>query len=223
MLDTSSATVTNVVERLVERSLLTRVQHPTDRRAHYLVPPTRPSTSSTAHTRRITPLWWRSSTNSHPPTRRPPRPRSRRSPPRSTSWLRQTALSRLRRRGGSAACTASPGASISRTCASLPMAGVDGIGPRFRLLQGPRRPVDDVVVVADHEAIRHRQHVLPLREGPAGRRRSWRRERRTAPARPTPGAASSRGSGGGRRSCPAPRAARAPCPRTRAGAVAHRS
>ena len=38
MLDTSSATVTNVVERLVERSLLTRVQHPTDRRAHYLVP-----------------------------------------------------------------------------------------------------------------------------------------------------------------------------------------
>src|SRR6478609_9782880 len=38
MLQTSSATVTNVVERLVERSLLTRVQHPTDRRAHYLVP-----------------------------------------------------------------------------------------------------------------------------------------------------------------------------------------
>lgn len=38
MLDTSSATVTNVVERLVERSFLTRVQHPTDRRAHYLVP-----------------------------------------------------------------------------------------------------------------------------------------------------------------------------------------
>src|SRR6187549_547302 len=38
MLDTSSATVTNVVERLVERSLLTRVQHPTDRRAHFLVP-----------------------------------------------------------------------------------------------------------------------------------------------------------------------------------------
>ena len=38
MLDTSSATVTNVVERLVERGYLTRVQHPTDRRAHYLVP-----------------------------------------------------------------------------------------------------------------------------------------------------------------------------------------
>ena len=38
MLDTSSATVTNVVERLVERSFVTRVQHPTDRRAHYLVP-----------------------------------------------------------------------------------------------------------------------------------------------------------------------------------------
>ena len=38
MLDTSSATVTNVVERLVERSFVTRMQHPTDRRAHYLVP-----------------------------------------------------------------------------------------------------------------------------------------------------------------------------------------
>lgn len=38
MLDTSSATVTNVVERLVARGYITRVQHPTDRRAHYLVP-----------------------------------------------------------------------------------------------------------------------------------------------------------------------------------------
>ncbi|MEU1973085.1 MarR family transcriptional regulator [Microbacterium sp. NPDC019599] len=38
MLDTSSATVTNVVERLVQRGYITRVQHPTDRRAHYLVP-----------------------------------------------------------------------------------------------------------------------------------------------------------------------------------------
>ena len=38
MLDTSSATVTNVVERLVTRGYLTRVQHPTDRRAHFLVP-----------------------------------------------------------------------------------------------------------------------------------------------------------------------------------------
>src|SRR6478736_1044658 len=38
MRDTSSATVTNVVERLVDRGYLTRVQHPTDRRAHYLVP-----------------------------------------------------------------------------------------------------------------------------------------------------------------------------------------
>lgn len=38
MLDTSSATVTNVVERLVERGLLTRVRHPSDRRAHYLLP-----------------------------------------------------------------------------------------------------------------------------------------------------------------------------------------
>ena len=38
MLDTSSATVTNVIERLVTRGDVTRVQHPTDRRAHYLVP-----------------------------------------------------------------------------------------------------------------------------------------------------------------------------------------
>ncbi len=38
MLETSSATVTNVVDRLVTRGDLTRVQHPTDRRAHYLVP-----------------------------------------------------------------------------------------------------------------------------------------------------------------------------------------
>ena len=38
MLETSSATVTNVVERLVLGGYLTRVQHPTDRRAHYLVP-----------------------------------------------------------------------------------------------------------------------------------------------------------------------------------------
>ncbi|QIG39062.1 MarR family transcriptional regulator [Microbacterium sp. 4R-513] len=38
MLDTSSATVTNVVERLVQRGFVTRVQHPRDRRAHYLVP-----------------------------------------------------------------------------------------------------------------------------------------------------------------------------------------
>ena len=38
MLTTSSATVTNVVERLVSRGLLQRVQHPRDRRAHYLVP-----------------------------------------------------------------------------------------------------------------------------------------------------------------------------------------
>jgi len=38
MLDTSSATVTNVVERLVARGYLTRVNHPTDRRAHYLKP-----------------------------------------------------------------------------------------------------------------------------------------------------------------------------------------
>ena len=38
MLDTSSATVTNVVERLAGRGLVTRVQHPRDRRAHFLVP-----------------------------------------------------------------------------------------------------------------------------------------------------------------------------------------
>lgn len=38
MLDSSSATVTNVVERLVGRAYVRRVQHPTDRRAHYLVP-----------------------------------------------------------------------------------------------------------------------------------------------------------------------------------------
>ena len=38
MLDTSSATVTNVVDRLVTRGDVTRVQHPTDRRAHHLVP-----------------------------------------------------------------------------------------------------------------------------------------------------------------------------------------
>ena len=38
MLESSSATVTNVVERLVGRSYVKRQQHPTDRRAHYLVP-----------------------------------------------------------------------------------------------------------------------------------------------------------------------------------------
>lgn len=38
MLNTSSATVTNVIERLVARGYLTRVSHPRDRRAHYLVP-----------------------------------------------------------------------------------------------------------------------------------------------------------------------------------------
>lgn len=38
MLNTSSATVTNVIERLVTRGYLTRVDHPSDRRAHYLVP-----------------------------------------------------------------------------------------------------------------------------------------------------------------------------------------
>lgn len=38
MLRTSSATITNVVERLVGRGLVQRVQHPRDRRAHYLVP-----------------------------------------------------------------------------------------------------------------------------------------------------------------------------------------
>ena len=38
MLDTSSANVTNVVDRLVKRSLIERVSHPTDRRAHFLEP-----------------------------------------------------------------------------------------------------------------------------------------------------------------------------------------
>jgi DNA-binding MarR family transcriptional regulator len=38
MLNTSSATVTNVIERLVGRGYVTRVSHPRDRRAHYLVP-----------------------------------------------------------------------------------------------------------------------------------------------------------------------------------------
>lgn len=38
MLDSSSATVTNVIERLVQRSYVVRVRHPTDRRAHYLKP-----------------------------------------------------------------------------------------------------------------------------------------------------------------------------------------
>lgn len=38
MLDTSSATVTNVVDRLVTRGYVTREQHPRDRRAHFLVP-----------------------------------------------------------------------------------------------------------------------------------------------------------------------------------------
>ncbi|ALJ18439.1 MarR family winged helix-turn-helix transcriptional regulator [Microbacterium sp. No. 7] len=36
MLGTSSATVTNVVDRLVERECVERVNHPTDRRARYL-------------------------------------------------------------------------------------------------------------------------------------------------------------------------------------------
>lgn len=38
MLATSSATVTNVVDRLVQRKHVTRVRHPHDRRAHYLIP-----------------------------------------------------------------------------------------------------------------------------------------------------------------------------------------
>ncbi|GAA1964151.1 MarR family winged helix-turn-helix transcriptional regulator [Microbacterium deminutum] len=38
MLDTSSANVTNIIERLVTHSYLTRDQHPTDRRAHFLRP-----------------------------------------------------------------------------------------------------------------------------------------------------------------------------------------
>jgi DNA-binding MarR family transcriptional regulator len=38
ILGTSSANVTNVVERLVNKGYVERVSHPTDRRAHYLVP-----------------------------------------------------------------------------------------------------------------------------------------------------------------------------------------
>ena len=38
MLGTSSANVTNVVDRLVKRHLVARVEHPSDRRAHYLRP-----------------------------------------------------------------------------------------------------------------------------------------------------------------------------------------
>lgn len=38
MLGTSSATVTNVIERLVGKGYVLREQHPTDRRAHFLVP-----------------------------------------------------------------------------------------------------------------------------------------------------------------------------------------
>jgi len=38
MLDTSSATVTNVVDRLERRGYVRRQQHPRDRRAHLLVP-----------------------------------------------------------------------------------------------------------------------------------------------------------------------------------------
>lgn len=38
MLETSSATVTNVVERLVAHDYVLRVSHPTDRRAHYIKP-----------------------------------------------------------------------------------------------------------------------------------------------------------------------------------------
>ena len=38
LLGSTSATVTNVVERLVRRSLVMRTDHPTDRRAHFLVP-----------------------------------------------------------------------------------------------------------------------------------------------------------------------------------------
>lgn len=38
MLGTSSATVTNVIERLVSKGYVIREQHPSDRRAHYLVP-----------------------------------------------------------------------------------------------------------------------------------------------------------------------------------------
>ena len=36
MLDTSSANITNVVDRLVQKGYLERVEHPTDRRARYL-------------------------------------------------------------------------------------------------------------------------------------------------------------------------------------------
>ena len=36
MLDTSSANITNVVDRLVRKGYLERVEHPTDRRARYL-------------------------------------------------------------------------------------------------------------------------------------------------------------------------------------------
>lgn len=38
ILGTSSANVTNVVERLVAKGYVERISHPTDRRAHYLVP-----------------------------------------------------------------------------------------------------------------------------------------------------------------------------------------
>ena len=38
LLGSTSATVTNIVERLVRRSLVTRTDHPTDRRGHFLVP-----------------------------------------------------------------------------------------------------------------------------------------------------------------------------------------
>jgi DNA-binding MarR family transcriptional regulator len=38
MLNTSSATVTNVIERLVSRGYVIRQSHPRDRRAHFLVP-----------------------------------------------------------------------------------------------------------------------------------------------------------------------------------------
>lgn len=45
MLGTSSANVTNVIERLVKKALVERVNHPTDRRAHYL----RPTEAAVAH------------------------------------------------------------------------------------------------------------------------------------------------------------------------------
>lgn len=38
MLGTSSANVTNIVDRLVRKGFIDRVSHPTDRRAHYLEP-----------------------------------------------------------------------------------------------------------------------------------------------------------------------------------------